>query len=440
MSGFEHHQKLDRQDVWLKVDEQPMALLFISHRWDNPAHPDLSGLQIHTLQSVLQRTCSAVRALFSDQAQRLFLMPVLEREGSLQAEELARRILGFGPFSDNHSVRLTNSRRKEIIDNVYALESDAFDLWMLGKIGVWIDYCCIPQAPRTAAEQAYFDDNLLNLDILLASSTVIALRREGDDYSERAWCVSEIWLGAQQSFTRSLFVDMDRLKSDQSVKLPSSPFATDQQALDILNDGFESDLAVFQEAVARWRSTPGSLAETPPDAWAAYRSLQGSGFFGQVDDPNPARRGVEAVRSLSIAMIGQWWMSEKKVTLDLTAMIEEIMTQHDLHTTDPTDQIYLGLLLSGNGWIRELRPFFRACLEVYIQNHNMLEVALIPLQLELRNLLTRIGPNSPAIWFSLLSSETGHSKDEKVTLKALRQGLTDYPLNYQLSAHSYRQY
>lgn len=432
MSSFERFQTINERDVWMGMDNQPMALLFLSHRWDVPDHPDPSGQQLQTLQALVKRTCVVIRTLFTDRAQRLASVPKLDKEGTLQAEELARRILGFGPFSGGNTVRNGRESRTEIREKLQALDPESFDRWMLGQIGLWVDYCCVPQPPRTDAEQAIFERTLMRLDGLLSSSTVVALRRKGDDYAERAWCVSEIWLSAKQSFARSLFIDMDRVRDSLPVVVPSPPSTTDPMALGVLKDGYESDREAFRDAVARWKTTKGLLEHAPPDAWSAYRSLQGSGFFALEDDPNPARRGIEVVRSLSTGMIQHWWMSDVPVTFNLTEFLDQTIAQNGLLSTDPSDRIYLGLLLSSAGWITALRPFFRTCMEAFLRNRGVLEVELKPIAPELRAILTSVRPSSPSAWLSRLSTQTGHRPEERVAIEMLQRGLTESPLAWTL--------
>ena len=151
-------------------------------------------------------------------------------------------------------------------------------------------------------EQAKFDSTLAQLDYLLEFATVISLRREDDDYSQRAWCVSEVLLGAKRSFARSLFIDMERINSHLSVQIPFSPADT-SVASAIIQEGYDSDFTAFRDALLRWENEPNPVKDTPPDPWSAYRSLQGSALLQLEVDPNPGRRGVEIVRNLSVELI-----------------------------------------------------------------------------------------------------------------------------------------
>jgi hypothetical protein len=103
---------------WLARDEPPLALLFISHRWETLEHPDPSGRQLAALQEFLRLVCRCIEAMFLTRYDRLRLVPTLLREGLLQAEEIARRLLGFGPFSEDLS---------RYVPKAPALIRDAFD-------------------------------------------------------------------------------------------------------------------------------------------------------------------------------------------------------------------------------------------------------------------------------------------------------------------------
>ena len=77
--------------------------------------------------------------------------------------------------------------------------------------------------------------------------------------------------------------------------------------------------------------------------------LQGSALTSTTNDPNPGRRAVEIVRRLSVELIQLWWMSERPQAIEMTALIERLLDQLGLFSTDPHDRIYLALLLARSG-------------------------------------------------------------------------------------------
>jgi len=48
------HQELRDKPMWLKWKDQPLTLLFISHRWETLDHPDASGRQLRAIQQFLR--------------------------------------------------------------------------------------------------------------------------------------------------------------------------------------------------------------------------------------------------------------------------------------------------------------------------------------------------------------------------------------------------
>ena len=119
MNRMERHQDVRDKVQWLKKDK-PLALIFVSHRWETLLHPDLSGRQFRALHEFLIRIGLCIEAMCVDKQERLQLVPTVMKEGSLQAEEVARRILGFGPFSDDGSVCIEARKAKTTVKEKFA--------------------------------------------------------------------------------------------------------------------------------------------------------------------------------------------------------------------------------------------------------------------------------------------------------------------------------
>lgn len=61
------------------------------------------------------------------------------------------------------------------------------------KVGVFVDFCCLPQEPRSPDEARGFKGQLGQLNTLLAPDTITLVLSEGsNDFVERAWCVWEL--------------------------------------------------------------------------------------------------------------------------------------------------------------------------------------------------------------------------------------------------------
>lgn len=435
------HQDVREKAHWLKK-EKPLALIFVSHRWETLQHPDPSGRQLRALQEFLTRTSLCIEAMFISKAERLQLIPALTKEGSLQAEEVARRILGFGPFSDNGEVCIESRQAKRIIAEKFAQckkNRPAFRQWLLSNIGVWLDYTCMPQKPLTPVENVEFTQALSAMDSLVKASTLVALRNTQDDYAMRGWCASEFFIASEQSFSRCVFINIDRLESNMEVDIAAAPkpmgSSTDMATL--LTASFNQDLAAFQNECERWLSMEGSLVDiTPPNAWSGYRSLQGSSFFTSDMDPNPARLVLEAIRNVETALINRWFMSTEAHTIDVGNEIERHLTDMGLRCAEKQDLTYLGLLSGCHGWIDALRPLFKECLGRYLRakdNWNdrdsttSLVIQLLPIPEKVRASFFEASPSSANTWHFRLSTKTGHSANERMIIDRIKAAFEATP-------------
>lgn len=65
-------------------------------------------------------------------------------------------------------------------------------LWrLLDRVRIWNDYSCLPQQPRTPAEQEEFERGLSNIEIIQLLGRTAILLDDADDYLTRAWCTLE---------------------------------------------------------------------------------------------------------------------------------------------------------------------------------------------------------------------------------------------------------
>lgn len=447
MARMERHQDVRDRVRWLTAEETPLALFFISHRWETLDHPDPTGRQLRAIQDFLRRLCVCIEAMMVDKESRLRLVPALSHEGTLQAEEVARRILGFGPFSDDGLLPLRGPARRELIKETFdraRQDSQAFQAWLAARLGVWLDYTCMLQKPLAPAEEQEFRQALMALGSLVASSTVLALRQAGDDYAARGWCVSEFFLASARSFSRGLFLDMERLARSEPVALPNPP-GTDGSVPDavarLMADSYQQDLSAFQADCESWSSSEGALVDaTPPAPWASYRDLQGSSFHSAEQDPNPFRPVVELVRNIETALIEKWLMSDRPRTVDLGQDVGRFLERLGLRCSDPSDVVYLGFLLACHGWIDMFKPLFDDCLKRYVESRAMpegreardarLAVTLQPLDQEVRALFLTVEPHSAGTWHSRLSASSGRDARERAVIEQVLSLLRDKPPRY----------
>lgn len=429
LQAWERHQDVRNRLAWTAPDAPPLLLLFISHRWETPQHPDSTGRQLRGLQTFLRALLTAVEAMLVPTEERLRLIPSLDAEGALQAVEIARRLLGQGPFTDRPALEISAELARRTRPD--------FRAWLQARIGVWLDYVCMPQRPLSPEDQVLFDRSLRDLDQLVAASTLVALRQAGDDYPQRGWCASEFFLGSrggdqgQLSFARALFVDIDRLERGETVAPVGVATSGDAPSARVMSESHDQDARAFAEACAAWRNAPGPLAAGwSPGAWSDYRSLQGSGFFASQDDPNPFRRILEAVRAVEVRLIAGWLMSHRPRVIDLLAEVVSAVERYGLSCSDPRDLAYVALLSMVRGWLEPVRPLLVEGLRRYIDGGRVpsapMPVRLEPLPDEVRARFASARPNSADTWRSRLTSG-GTGQAERALVEELRAGLARSP-------------
>jgi len=442
MDVMERHQDIRDRVGWLAADEDPLALLFISHRWQTPRHPDPDASDLRSIQTFLGKVASATHALMVDRAQRLGMMESLTAEGDLQAEEIARRMLGFGPFADGTAAK-TGSEAKAMVREAFrTLRGDkiAFGDWLLRRIGVWLDFVCMPQKPLGSGDEDEFRRSLDTLDSLVMSSTVVALRRPDDDYATRGWCASEFFLASGRSFARGVFVDVDGMEHGRRVLLEPGPVTqspASSAAAEVLAQSYALDAGAFSRACEEWSGFDGAFIDVvPPAAWAEYRSLQGSTFYPASFDPNPFRRVHEAIRAIEQALVAHWLMSDRERRIDLAKEVAAFLEREGVRCTEATDHVYLGLLIAGHGWVEAFRPLFEEGRRRYVKRMPAgrgegsipsLPVALRPLPSDLRARFVEVSPASAGTWHSRLSVGSGSNAREQAAVDAVRNGLAANP-------------
>lgn len=189
----DHFGRPQDSDIeWLKP-RQCWLLIFVSHRWEIAGHPDPDGRQHRALTALVSALCDLWDALAAETAQeRIRLVPRLDRHGTTQAAVLLSRVK-----FPRHVLR----RRQH----------ESARHFLPDHIGIWYDYMCLPQQPRSPAEEEEFRAGLLALPELLNSKAVslVALREAGDDYGARAWCLAEALLTANKAGSQGVAVRMD---------------------------------------------------------------------------------------------------------------------------------------------------------------------------------------------------------------------------------------
>jgi hypothetical protein len=188
--------------------------LFISHRWLATEQPDPTGRQARLLAwQLVAALCEAVHVASArglHEARRVsnllgcrigvgssdlveamivaLLRPNLDDELLAAAIDEARSV---DPMFD-----ATLVQRADVDDGLAQLRDILNDrpvlAGMAARIHLWIDYCCLPQPPRTEDEQDEFVAGLGLLNAAQMLGRTVVLLDEVDEYTRRAWCLLEV--------------------------------------------------------------------------------------------------------------------------------------------------------------------------------------------------------------------------------------------------------
>lgn len=435
------HQQFRDVAHWFEPDRPPLCVLFVSHRWEASDHPDPQARQLRALQKLARLIARWVGVAFLRKSERDLFMPDLAIEGSLQALTIALRILDLEPME---AAPMPGQLRRAEIDRMagdLGPRSDAFAAWLATRIGVWIDYCSVPQAPRSDNERRQLQTTLRQLDTLIDSATLVALRFGGDQYAGRAWCVAETLVSAKDAggrgFGRNVFVDLDALAGDRPLYMPeraASPLVPDAKAVRVMQETYEQATRGFTQDRARVLAEEHPFVQIrPPRLWSAYQDVLSSSFHPRDADPNPVRAALEFMLGFEETLVREWLFALLPVELDIATLVEETMKRAGLGCTAPEDLAYLGLLVARRGRLAEIKHLVEACFVRYVDHAlgrgvRTLRVRLHPTSQAARDLLTRARPCSPGVWRSRLT--TGALGAERDLVAQLRAELERAPLTF----------
>jgi hypothetical protein len=433
------HQDWPAQVGWFDDAEPPLVALFISHRWETAAAPDPSGRQLRALQIFLARVGAAAAAAHLARDAREAVLPPLELEGSLQALAVAGRALGFEPLQtafvpDEVRRRETRTKAAEL-----GPSTSEFQGWVLRRIAVWIDYTCVPQEPRSEADEREFVETLRHLPELAAACVLVALRQPADGYADSGWCAVESYLAGRDAtgrgFARNVFVDALGLLESRPLYLPAPPTAPNDEAVRILRDGYEQSRRAFEENLRRTRDSDAPfVTASPPRLWSTYCDLLVGGFHTAEVDPNPIRRGLQLTLSLGESLLAEWMRATAPVECELRALVERQFGAAGLRCTLPLDAVYLGLLLGRRGKLRLFDEVLGDALTRWLgssdRGSETLRVRLQPPSSAAREIFARLDNPSPSHWHSLLTSGANRPAERQLTA-ALETELRNQSLRYE---------
>jgi hypothetical protein len=187
--------------------------VFISHRWLAVDQPDPKGRQArliawHLLAAIGEAANIAeARGLHEPRRRSTIVDHCVGIEGSELAEAclvaLLRPTVDIGMLGE--LVAETRSIEELVDDDLVSfaeadeglaemrglLERCPLLAELMSRIHLWIDYCCLPQPPRTEPEQAEFMAGLRLLNTAQLLGLTVILLDAVEDYTRRAWCLLE---------------------------------------------------------------------------------------------------------------------------------------------------------------------------------------------------------------------------------------------------------
>jgi hypothetical protein len=353
MESFRRRQDLEVEPM---APENCHLLLFISHRWETAEHPDPSGRQLAALKSMIHLLCDACDALSTQSVEeRLRSLPSLRRYGALQALLLISRL--------SSSVLTLGSS----IDGKRAHE------WLPNHVGVWYDFACLPQQPRSGAEEQEFQAALLAWPGLLLSEEVslIALREAGDDYESRGWCFAEARLSSDKMVCRPLVLRLDRLGTMSS---PQSPAAATSAEADASTS--------FRAALAAWED----VGAAPPVAETCWKILVSQSSIAPdslplAEDDSPVLGLNRMVRPSAtwVTLLLADLLAHRGRIFDVSGAILSLLKEKGLRCSEDRDLIYVGLLalLRSCDEQSRLAELFRQCLKRHVNQDGLLMRAAV---------------------------------------------------------------
>jgi hypothetical protein len=229
-----------RMQEWADDLEQQTApgrfYSFVSHRWQTPTHPDPDGLQARvTAWQLFAYLCDAIRiahlrGLHQPRRRNPLVGAVVGVAGTELAESLLVNILRR-VLSDDEVVQAmeevrvldtliedygvaTATRDDDLDELAGALDSSPVLRTLVDRIFVWYDYSCLPQPPRTDAEETLFRQGLEALNACQVLGRTVVLLDEAEDYLSRAWCTLEALI-ADKAQTVDLLVGSQRATASE---------------------------------------------------------------------------------------------------------------------------------------------------------------------------------------------------------------------------------
>jgi hypothetical protein len=276
-----------------------------------------------------------------DARERIRLVPRLDQHGMAQSAVLLSRLDLPGNISEQHRGQ---SARDFLPDH----------------IGIWYDYTCLPQEPRSPAEEAEFRAGMLSLPELFGSDavTLVALRESGDDYPNRAWCLAEALLTANKTGSQGVAVRMDLLGTMLELGAEGQERNLDlSRRLRAAMDGW-ADAAVDGAAAANCLTMLAVIAGHSPSEWFSTRDGIAPVYLGDV-----------------VSIAGVWLGSvlarlgrQQGRPVDLAAVLREVAERAGVRCAAENDLVFVTLLMLHGESAPDtaIRAFYQECMERHL--------------------------------------------------------------------------
>jgi hypothetical protein len=372
MSGrMPKFEEVRKESPWFNPDAPPSAVIFVSHRWESPKHPDPNGAQADALRAFLGAVRSLREVRGGTEDERRAQVPSLLVHGVLQAAYFLDNGIAFGRPEGG------------------AWEADSKFDDVLDSVGVWYDYSCMPQ---DGSADLSLVPGLQRIHQLIGESTMLILRRPNDHYDERAWCAAEISAEpdkARHQCTR-IVVRMDLLHRTFPLKhiiQSEEPHrAPDMRTAEALFGTSTSEFSrPLREIIAKGLE---DWIEDPESALARLDGLYT--FLSEVEDEREvplftARRNPELFRgqrTLLLEMIERlravtetdFALGRKgRLEVDVAAEVLGAMKKAKLRTSDPEDLLFTGLMIlySRHRGAPRMAAFYGECLARYFAKKSL---------------------------------------------------------------------
>jgi hypothetical protein len=358
------------QDLWRRrpdaffAGQPPALVLFVSHRWRSRTDPDPHGEDAQALRKFLGNVAAVAAAAALPPDARAALVPSLRQYDVFQAAHLLGNRRPFGARQVAAEQRL----------DWQTLGSSVLD-----HIGVWYDFACLPQCDalgrtqKDEGERQQLASALRRLHMLVAASTVLVLRKECDDYGERAWCVAELTIG--QPMWRHIVLRTDRLGSrvsdvelvgDESVDSDSSfprqrllalddDWRTKENGWNVVDELSTQVFFSFRER-EEGRKVPLFVTAPVPNFFPGHEALLG-GMIGRLSRLSAMDHALDGGRLVD----------------DAAELVSNALERARLQCTDPADRVFVGLLMlyARHVGAPEIAAFYGDCLRRLVDGRTM---------------------------------------------------------------------